>query len=300
MISGSIAQSDSVTIQGQNLPLPVLPIDSTPTVQQETKTTTSLIDTLNKQTDSLLTLKKKADSLKKLPKPWLPIDTAWSVPALGINELSGRFDYRTKKGFVRLPAQLTDGTKGYYLRIPAARALDKMIKAASKDGIRLRVVSATRSFNEQKAIWERKWNGTNSGPMRYDTIGDPVHKALAITTFSSMPGTSRHHWGTDIDLNSVEPKAFEKGAGLKTYQWLSRNASKFGFCQVYKGKANGRTGYQDEAWHWSYLPLARPFLDQYLRKVPLNQVVKGFSGSEALDGATIENQFIQGIAPECK
>ncbi|MFM9004881.1 MAG: D-alanyl-D-alanine carboxypeptidase family protein [Flavobacteriales bacterium] len=39
--------------------------------------------------------------------------------------------------------------------------------------------------------------------------------------FSSMPGTSRHHWGTDIDLNSVEPSYFLSGKGLLIYQWLS-------------------------------------------------------------------------------
>ncbi len=48
-----------------------------------------------------------------------------------------------------------------------------------------------------------------------------------------MPQASRHHWGTDVDINSVEPEYFESGQGLKEYTWLQENAWKFGFCQPY-------------------------------------------------------------------
>ena len=30
-----------------------------------------------------------------------------------------------------------------------------------------------------------------------------------------MPGTSRHHWGTDIDFNSVDPAYFKTATGIK-------------------------------------------------------------------------------------
>lgn len=274
------------------------PSDSLATLSANPTTDSSIQTTIEKKNVKNIPIKK----VKKAPLSWLPTDTSWAVPNLGPKELSGRFDYKSSKSFVKLPPSLTDATKSYYLRIPAARALERMIQDAGKDGIRLRVVSATRSFAEQKNIWENKWLGRGPGGVRYDTIINPLQKALAITSFSSMPGTSRHHWGTDVDLNSVEPSFFEKGKGAKAYAWLRAHASKYGYCQVYKGKgkAKGRSGYNDEAWHWSYIPLARPLIDQYSRKVPTSMIVQGFSGAEALNGPVVLSQYIWGIAPECK
>lgn len=286
MVSGLL--SLALSSPAQNDTLPVLG-DSLPAKKQVAP------DTIKSKTIPLPTKPKP-----KAPLAWLPLDTSWKVPQLSPAELSGRMNYNKSKAFVQLPKSLTDGTKSYYLRIPAARALEKMILAASKDGVKLRVVSATRNFNEQKRIWENKWQGKGPRSVPYDTISNPLQKALAITSFSSMPGTSRHHWGTDIDLNSVEPSYFDRGYGAKTYIWLKKNAPKYGFCQVYKGKASGRSGYQDESWHWSYLPLARPFLDQYSRKVPSSQIVHGFSGAEVLNGPVVLSQYIWGIAPDCK
>jgi len=45
-----------------------------------------------------------------------------------------------------------------------------------------------------------------------------------------MPTASRHHWGTDVDINSVDPDYFMNGTGLKEYEWLKKNAYKYGFC----------------------------------------------------------------------
>jgi len=48
-----------------------------------------------------------------------------------------------------------------------------------------------------------------------------------------MPGTSRHHWGSDVDLYSLEDIDFLKGNGKIIYQWLTDNAASYGFCQPY-------------------------------------------------------------------
>ena len=81
---------------------------------------------------------------------------------------------------------------------------------AEDEGITLIIISGTRSFNHQKSIWDRKWGRT-----RY--MGwQEIDKAIDILTYSSMPGTSRHHWGTDIDFNSLENSYFDAGDGLKS------------------------------------------------------------------------------------
>jgi LAS superfamily LD-carboxypeptidase LdcB len=112
-----------------------------------------------------------------------------------------------------------------------------------------------------------------------------------------MPGTSRHHWGTDIDLNSLENSYFEVGEGLKVYQWLLQHAHEFGFCQPYTSKATGRTGYEEEKWHWSYTPLSVPLLQQYMNTITLEDI-SGFQGSETAAQLDVINTYVAGV--HCK
>lgn len=130
-------------------------------------------------------------------------------------------------------------------------ALMTLISAAKQDGIDLSIVSAYRSYSHQRRIWENKWGNAS------DT---DIEKARHILRYSSFPGTSRHHWGTDVDFNSVALDYWNSPKGRTAYRWLSNNAPKFGFCQVY---ASGRNkGYADEPWHWSHTPTANYYYHQ--------------------------------------
>lgn len=110
-----------------------------------------------------------------------------------------------------------------------------------------------------------------------------------------MPGTSRHHWGTDIDLNDLTNEAFSKGGRHeKVYHWLVKNALKFGFGQPYT--AGRATGYHEERWHWSYLPLSQPFLKKFLAEMD-DSKISGFLGAEtAVEIGAVRN-FAGGINP---
>jgi len=135
-----------------------------------------------------------------------------------------------------------------------------MYNAAKADGIDLVVRSATRNFSYQRGIWERKWSGKtklSDGVNAATDITVDRDRAVKIMNYSAMPGASRHHWGTDIDLNSFNNSYFESGTGLKVYKWLEQNAHKYGYCRPYTPKNNGRTGYEEEKWHWSYTPLSK-------------------------------------------
>ena len=81
-----------------------------------------------------------------------------------------------------------------------------MYNAALLEGVELKIVSGTRNFHQQKSIWERKWNA-NIKSM------DSLSSVKEILKYSSMPCTSRHHWGTDIDLNDLNNSYFEYGKG---------------------------------------------------------------------------------------
>ena len=205
--------------------------------------------------------------------------------------LTGRFNYRTHPEFIKLPSQYS--TKEIYLRKVVYEHFKAMADSAAKSGIVLKALSGTRSFAEQKAIWDNKWT-------KYFTNGDSIGAMKKILLYSSMPSTSRHHWGTDIDINSLEPSYFASGKGLKEYTWLVNNASRFGFCQVYDDmKKTGRTGYQEEKWHWSYLPVATKLLVEYHSKISYAEI-SGFKGSNLASKINFIPSFVDGISTKCK
>ena len=142
---------------------------------------------------------------------------------------------------------------------------------AARTGIDLRPVSSFRDFERQRVLWNRKWSGER--PL-YDRAGvelDPVQlsdakRVDAILCWSAVPGGSRHHWGSDIDV--IDAAAMPEGyqvqllpaeyapAGVfeRLTAWLDRNMHRFGFHRPY---ASDRGGTGVEPWHISYAPVAR-------------------------------------------
>lgn len=206
-----------------------------------------------------------------------------------VNELIGDFDPSKHPGFVTIDAKYTN-KQGIRMRKEAYAAFVRMAEAAKKDGVSLKIISATRNFAYQKNIWERKWDQPKY--MGWSAID----RAQDILKYSAMPGSSRHHWGTDIDLNALNNEWFEAGEGKRVYDWLVTNAPKFGFHQVYTSKSEGRTGYEEEKWHWSYMPLAAHFLDCYNRNIS-NQLQGRFKGSETASELKIVERYVNGIHP---
>lgn len=223
------------------------------------------------------------------------------LDTMGKAYLMGKFDPKTDIDFVKIDRKYAD-REGLYLRKEVLRAYQEMHKQASKDGIQLVIKSATRNFDYQKRIWERKWTGET-------TLSDGVNlgksnlsnkeKALKILEYSSMPGTSRHHWGTDFDLNAFENKWFESGEGKKVFDWLQNHASKFGFVQVYTPKGPERpNGYNEEKWHWSYKPTSSKYLEE--AKMYLSNLdIMGFKGAETADEIDVLNNYILGVSKDC-
>ncbi len=226
-------------------------------------------------------------------KEEVAIDTAM------IEYIRGQFDPSKHKDFISIPDQYASRS-GLYLRREALSDFIKMYNEAHGAGVSLIIKSATRNFDYQKGIWERKWHGQTllEGNVDARTISDPKERALKILLYSSMPSTSRHHWGTDIDLNSFDNSYFEKGRGKKEYTWLRENAHKFGFCQPYTSKENGRTGYEEEKWHWTYLPISKGLTD-YAERYLKNEDISGFAGAELAIDIDVVGNYILGIDPSC-
>lgn len=213
------------------------------------------------------------------------IPSEWSVAELiGLNEPS------RDPAFAPVPPAYSS-RDGLYLRIPARDAFVAMAEAAAEDGIRLVVVSAARNFSYQNGIWNRKW-----ARPQYAGWSD-YEKAQDILKYSAMPGSSRHHWGTDLDLNSLENDWFTSGEGREVAEWLDAHAAEFGFHQVYTADPQ-RPGYLPERWHWSYLPLATDMLAAYnecIEEATLRELeVVGMAWADSL---RILTDYVNGIDP---
>lgn len=216
-----------------------------------------------------------------------------SIPAqylVSRDYLLGKFDPSKDPNFVVLGKPYTD-KPNMMLRKEAYEAFKKMWESAQKDGITLKIISSTRTFAQQKTIWEEKWGRFAKGaPASRD-------RALKILEYSSMPGSSRHHWGTDVDLNDLNNPSFEgNGKYAKVYEWLVAHAGEFGFCQPYT--AGRPFGYHEEKWHWSYVPLSKPFLAQYKASIH-DSDIQGFLGANmALEIGAVEH-YVLGINSNC-
>lgn len=142
-------------------------------------------------------------------------------------------------------------------------------RAAGLAGFALEAVSSFRDFDRQLAIWNRKFTGDM--PL-YDAAGNkldalqlsPAERVMAILRWSALPGASRHHWGTDLDLiDAASPPGrqaaltaaeFAPGGPFAALAaWLEEHAARFGFFRPFRGK---RSGVQAEPWHYSFAPVA--------------------------------------------
>ena len=153
----------------------------------------------------------------------------------------------------------------------------KMQQAAAGAGIDLQIASSYRSFERQLTIWNSKARGErplldhNSTPLDASALDD-TQKMWAILTWSALPGASRHHWGTDIDVldKAAVPEDYRLQMITSEYDtggvfndltaWLDENIQKFGFFRPY---LTYRGGVRPELWHLSYAPVSRGYLEAY-------------------------------------
>ncbi len=205
-----------------------------------------------------------------------------------------------ESGFVEITRKYAI-RQGMFLRREAMEAFQEMHTAAEKEGLQLVVLSATRTFGHQKRIWENKWHGISllHGDILATDIEDPVERSREILKYSAMPGTSRHHWGTDIDLNSLQNSYFEHGQGKRVYQWLKANAADYGFCQPYTAHGKRRAGgYEEEKWHWSYTSLASAFYHAFAEQISYEDIGT-FDGAETAREMQVIDDYVLDVNTDC-
>ncbi|MFT5846047.1 MAG: LAS superfamily LD-carboxypeptidase LdcB [Psychroserpens sp.] len=188
---------------------------------------------------------------------------------------------------------------GYKLLQEAHNAFLDMRKEALKSDINLKAVSSYRNFAHQNRIWERKYKQNRSNGL------SEQQSIKKIIEYSTLPGSSRHHWATDIDLidsnapqprRVLNPKHFEgNGCFSKFKIWMDTNASRFGFYLVYTNETH-RKGFKYEPWHYSYKPLSQGYLQAY-QKLDLRAIINSeqLMGCDYFSEEFITNYLKQNI-----
>jgi len=177
------------------------------------------------------------------------------------------------------PLELTGRARTHVVALPAAAAtlhlhaaapFANLQREARTAGFDLKAVSSFRDFDRQLKIWNSKFTGERT---LLDAAGRPLEVAAlsaperveAILQWSALPGASRHHWGTDVDLIDatavgadydvrLTAEEFAPGGPFERMtRWLEDHAARFGFFRPFRGVLSG---VRAEPWHYSFAPLA--------------------------------------------
>jgi LAS superfamily LD-carboxypeptidase LdcB len=159
---------------------------------------------------------------------------------------------------------------GAAIAIEALEPFLAMKADAARAGIDIAIVSGFRDFRAQQRIWDMKFRGER--PL-YDKRGNVRDRSAmsdeetieAILCWSALPGGSRHHWGSELDLvdaaampegyrvQLVPAEAAVGGVFHELHCWLDANMARYGFFRPY---GTFRGGVRPEPWHVSYGPVS--------------------------------------------
>ncbi|TQV75527.1 M15 family metallopeptidase [Aliikangiella marina] len=164
-------------------------------------------------------------------------------------------------------SEFNDGLGGQVLVHSAiVDDLQKLIDATRAAGLTIAIVSGFRSFERQLSIWNDKWQGyrpvysRHGRPLNITNMSE-IEKYKAIALWSALPGMSRHHWGTDLDIFLAEPikqgyqveltlaEFAKNGPCEKLAEWLSQRLQSLGFFRPYSEYLGGVS---QEPWHISH------------------------------------------------
>lgn len=188
---------------------------------------------------------------------------------MGMRLSSAQLTGKSRDHLVHLPCPFSSN---HFLQADSLKAFQCLQQSALKKGFNLQPASSFRDFQRQQLIWNSKFNGERKV---HDDLGNPLNltalseweKIQAILRWSALPGGSRHHWGTEIDLFDpnllppeqtlqLEPWEYEKGGYFyELSEWLQQNLAHFDFVLPFTHLPETKEiGY--EPWHISYLPAA--------------------------------------------
>jgi LAS superfamily LD-carboxypeptidase LdcB len=165
-------------------------------------------------------------------------------------------------------------SRGRKLHVACREAFERLREDALEQGFELEIASAFRSFERQRLIWNAKADGErplhdDRGRVLDASALDDDDLLHAILRYSAMPGASRHHWGTDLDIYDAAAVAADYRVQLTPqevaddgpfgamHRWLDARIESDSAQGFFRPYASDRGGVAPERWHISFAPLAR-------------------------------------------
>ncbi len=170
--------------------------------------------------------------------------------------------------------------KDFLIYEDAVAPFEQLVLEAKKEiNADIEIVSSFRNFERQLAGWNLKASGKrplyddNDNPLDFDSL-NPEEILHAILRWSAVPGGSRHHWGTDIDIfdassmkredvQLLQSECIPGGPCGDLHQWLDEKiltSNSHGFFRPYETE---RGGVGQEKWHISYSPISTELNETY-------------------------------------
>lgn len=170
----------------------------------------------------------------------------------------------------------------YLVHQDALIPFNSLKEEAAFAGFDLMAVSTFRPFEEQLQIWNNKAQGKRAllsdegEPLDFNSLSKE-EVVFRILRWSALPGASRHHFGTDIDV--IDKNGLNENPDYKVQlvpaeyasdgifgglsAWLDErisNGEAFGFYRPYDVD---RKGVAPEMWHLSLRPVANDYLQLF-------------------------------------
>ncbi|UXN33935.1 M15 family metallopeptidase [Avibacterium paragallinarum] len=189
---------------------------------------------------------------------------------------------KSREHLVALPCPFSHQ---HFLEANALKAFQGLQQSAVKNGFNLQPASSFRDFQRQQMIWNDKFAGkrkvhNDEGQALDLSCCSDWEKCQAILRWSALPGGSRHHWGTEVDIFDpdllpadqklqLEPWEYgEKGYFFELSEWLKENVQKFDFYFPFFQMPE-RLKIGTEPWHLSYFPVAEQAQQTFTSEVLL-------------------------------
>lgn len=197
-----------------------------------------------------------------------------------------------------------------------ALAFQDMQKAAAQDGFRIEPFSSFRDYKTQLRIWNNKFSGkrplyTQEGIPRERSELSNEQIVRHILDWSGLPGASRHHWGTEIDVidraavtadytpQLLPQESNPGGVFHPLHVWLNERIGEHGFFRPYKRYQGGM---YEEPWHLSYAPASVAAVEvvsiDLLTEVTLEADILGKDIVLALIPEIYETHVMNYVAPD--
>ncbi len=140
------------------------------------------------------------------------------------------------------PQTLVALDTGIQVRKNALEPLTRLLQAAQKDGVPLKVATGFRSVETQRGVYESGAKKKGISPRSY-------------AWWTAPPGFSEHHTGLAVDFvdpgkprTNFRPSTFSK---TEAFAWLKTHAKAFGFELSFGQNSGFRVAF--EPWHWRYV-----------------------------------------------